>query len=122
MITEEIKLYDEPVPVWQGQTHHTTVKQETPAEREAWLTRCASELDKAKQIFGVGDKFCTKHNKTSTLMVVNFIEDVTRMQKYTGNPCVLEAKNITFVNTNIIQYSLEEIDLTNIIKLELPNV
>lgn len=119
MITGEIKKYDEPLPAWQVTTY---AKQETPAEREAWLTKCAEALDKAKQIIQIGDRIICKNNQAYNLVVLNFIEDVEKMQKYQNNPCVIEAHNPTFINAKPIQYSLEELDLTTLVRKEEPNV
>ena len=121
MITGEIKLYDEPLPAWS--THvHTKITRETPEERAAWLERCAADLDKAKQIYAVGDKVFTKSNKTSAVVVINFIEQLERMQKYQGNPCVMECKSIAYTSSQPIQYSLDELDFVTLIKKETPNV
>lgn len=121
MITGEIKLYDEPLPAWS--THvHTKVTTETPEERAAWLERCAQDLDKAKQIYSIGDKVFTKSNKTSAVVVINFIEQLERMQKYQGNPCVMECKSIAYTSSQPIQYSLDELDFVTLIKKETPNV
>ena len=121
MITGEIKLYDEPLPAWS--THvHTKITRETSEERAAWLERCAADLDKAKQMYSVGDKVFTKSNKISSVMVINFIEQLERMQKYQGNPCVMECKSTTYTSGQPIQYSLDELDFTTLIKKDTPNV
>ena len=121
MITGEIKLYDEPVPSWQ--THiQTKAVTETPEERAKWLERCAYDLDKAKQIFTIGDKINTQSNKTSPVIIINFIEQLDRMQKYQGNPCVVECKNSVFLQGHPIQYSLAELDIETLVKKEQPNV
>lgn len=121
MITGEIKLYDEPLPAWN--THvHTKIATETPEERAAWLERCAADLDKAKQMYSVGDKVFTKSNKISSVVVINFIEQLERMQKYHGNPCVMECKSSTYTSGQPIQYSLDELDFVTLIKKDTPNV
>ena len=119
MITGEIKLYDEPLPSWHVQTKVVT---ETPEQRAAWLERCAADLDKAKQIFTIGDKLHTKSNKTSAVIVTNFIEQFERMQKYQGNPCVLECKSAVYTAGQPIQYSLEELDITTLERKTIEHV
>ena len=121
MITGEIKLYDEPLPAWS--THvHTKITTETPEERAAWLERCAADLDKAKQMYAVGDKVFTKSNKTSAVVVISFIEQLEQMQKYQGNPCIMKCQNSVYTAGQPIQYSLDELDFATIIKKETPTV
>lgn len=118
MITDNITLYDEPLPY----QSYTVVKQETAAEREMWLKRCEEDLDKAKQIFTIGDLICTKNAKGSPLTVVSFIDDITTMQKYQGQPCIIKCKNMSYAAANEIQYSFNELDLSSLQKKEIPNV
>lgn len=121
MITGEIKLYDEPLPAYNS-GYNVTFHQQSLAEKEAWHKRCSEELDKAKQLFNVGDQITVK-NQTRTLQtIVAFIDNVEKMQRYQGNPCVVECRNMNFVNASTIQYSIEELDLTTLIKQEIPNV
>lgn len=120
MITGEIKLYDEPLPTYTS--YNVTVKQETAAEKAAWQKTCAEALDKAKQIFKVGDKIATVNHGQALLTIDSFIEDLDKMQRYQGNPCVVNCKNMQFVNSNCIQYSIEELNMSTHVPLELPNV
>jgi len=120
MITGEIKLYDESVPTYQS--YNVVVKQETVAEREAWLKRCQEDLDKAKIIFSIGDTVCTKTALQSPLTVVCFIEDVNTMQKYQGQPCIIKCKNMIYKAAQDIQYSFNELDLQTLEKKEADNV
>lgn len=120
MITGEIKLYDEPLPTYPS--YSVVVKQETAAEREAWLKRCQEDLDKAKIIFSIGDTVCTKTAPSSPLTVMCFIEDINTMQKYQGQPCIIKCKNMTYKTAQDIQYSFNELDLQTIEKKEADNV
>lgn len=121
MITGEIKLYDEPLPAWN--THvHTKIAPETLEERAAWLERCAADLDKAKQMYTIGDKVFTKSNKVLSVVIINFIEQLDRMQKYQGNPCVMECKSTVYTSGQPIQYSLDELDFVTLIKKDTSNV
>jgi len=120
MITGEIKLYDEPLPTYQS--YNVAVKQETAAEREAWLKRCQEDLDKAKNIFSIGDTVCTKNMPTAPLTVMCFIEDISTMQKYQGQPCIIKCKNLAYKAAQDIQYSFNELDLQTLEKKEADNV
>mgnify|MGYP003548688934 FL=1 len=121
MITGEIKLYNEPLPAYNS-GYNVTFHSQSLAEKEAWHKRCHEDLDKAKQLFNVGDQIIVKNQARTLQTIVSFVEEVERMQRYQGNPCVVECKNMNFVNANSIQYSIEELDLATLIKLEIPNV
>jgi len=120
MITGEIKLYDEPLPTYSS--YNVVVKQETAAEREAWLKRCQEDLDKAKNIFSIGDTVCTKTMPTNQLTVMCFIEDISTMQKYQGQPCIIKCKNLAYKAAQDIQYSFNELDLQTLEKKDTDNV
>ena len=120
MITGEIKLYDEPLPTYQS--YNVVVKQETAAEREAWLKRCQEDLDKAKNIFSIGDTVCTKTTPAAPLTVMCFIEDISTMQKYQGQPCIIKCKNLACKAAQDIQYSFNELDIQTLEKKDTDNV
>jgi len=122
MITGEITLYDEPLPVYQSNYQSVVVKKETPEERTKWLELCAEELDKAKQLFTIGDKIKTKTNNQSHMTITAFINDVEKMQKYQGMPCVVYGKNTSFINASDIQYSIGELAMETHLKVNIPNV
>jgi len=121
MITGEIKLYNEPLPAYNS-GYNVTFHSQSLAEKEAWHKRCHEDLDKAKQLFNVGDQIIVKNQARTLQTIVSFVEKVEWMSRYQGNPCVVECKNMNFVNANNIQYSIEELDLATLIKLEIPNV
>lgn len=115
MITDQLYMHDEPVTTvtYYNQNYNPN----SPEEREKWFKKCAEELEKAKNIFNVGDTISTKNHPTGILTIMEFIENVQDMQKYNGEPCVVRAKNLNYASSNALQYAMTEFNMASHKKL-----
>lgn len=122
MIVDEIKIHPEPV---------YTVTITPPAnigarmmaaqrdkEEQDNLGKFLLAKDKAKMLYQVGDRVTLKTNTRSEIKITRFLENVSEMLMYQGEPCIVEGHNSSYQSSGFVKYSLPELDETTIIREE----
>ncbi len=105
MITQEIKLYDEPKPAYQAQQ---TYSHKTEHHSIAEITRAI--LDGQNARIRIGDKYKYKHSG----LVVNILgmeTDPSKVNSYGGNPAIYRGQRRASYNNSMVEfmYTVEEL-------------
>lgn len=117
MITEEIKIHDEPIATY----YHSNTFQSSygKEENERWKSLCENQLEQAKKLLKIGDTLNSKNNPKNVLQIIEFIENTEDMQRFSNMPCVVRAKSISQTNGVPIQYSLPELSFDTLQSMQI---
>lgn len=117
MITEEIKIHDEPIATY----YHSNTFQSSygKEEKERWKSLCENQLEQAKKLLKIGDTLNSKNNPKNVLQIIEFIENTEDMQRFSNMPCVVRAKSISQTNGVPIQYSLPELNFDTLQSMQI---
>ena len=117
MITEEIKIHDEPITTYyHSNTSHISYGKE---EKERWKSLCENQLEQAKKLLKIGDTLNSKNTPKNVLQIIEFIENTEDMQRFSNMPCVVRAKSISQTNGVPMQYSLPELNFDTLQSMQI---